>query len=365
MSSPAFPPEVENLVDLRSDTVTRPTPEMYEAMANAPVGDDVLGDDPTVIQLEELAAHMTGKEASLFVPSGTMGNQIALACHCQPGDAILIEEEAHILYYEVGAPALLAGVVSWTLPSNRGAMDPDHVERRILKANLHTPGTTLICLENTHNRAGGAIIPLEYMEAYRAKADSHGVKVHLDGARVFNAAIALGVSLQDITDNVDSVNFCLSKGLRSPIGSMLCGDAAFIEKARIWRKRLGGGMRQAGILAACGIVSLTKMVDRLAEDHARAKRLAVALQGQPGISVDLDTVETNMVLVNTVAPAGDWQAWLQQEGVLCFPVGSNRLRLVFHGDISDEATDRAIEAFKEVASQNCDQLHAIAGLETK
>ena len=344
--------------------MTRPTPEMYEAIANAPLGDDVLGDDPTVIHLEELAAHMTGKEASLFVPSGTMGNQIALACHCQPGEAILIEEEAHILYYEVGAPALLAGVVSWTLPSTRGAMDPDHVERRILKANLHTPGTTLICLENTHNRAGGAIIPMDHMEAYRAKADMHGVKIHLDGARVFNAAVALGVPVQEITDKVDTVNFCLSKGLRSPIGSMLCGDAAFIEKAKIWRKRLGGGMRQSGILAACGIVSLTQMVDRLAEDHARAKRVAESIQNLPGISVDLDTVETNMVLVNTVAPAGDWQTWLQQVGLLCFPVGPNRLRLVFHGDISDDATDRAIEAFKEVSSQCSDLEHAISGLGT-
>ena len=334
---------------------------MYEAMLNAPLGDDVLGDDPTVLELETLAAHVTGKESALFVPSGTMGNQIALASHCNPGDAIIIEEEAHILYYEVGAPALLAGVVSWTLPSTRGAMDPDHLKRRILKPDLHTPGTTLICLENTHNRGGGAVIPLDLMEAYRGIADLHGVKIHLDGARVFNAAVALGVPVLDITDHVDSVNFCLSKGLRSPIGSVLCGTTEFIDKARIWRKRLGGGMRQAGILAACGLVSLTKMVDRLAEDHARAKRLAKAIHQLPGISVDLATVETNMVLVNTAAPATDWAAWLCQAGLLCFPVASNRLRLVFHGDIDDELTDRAIKAFCEVSEQAKDQ-HGALGL---
>ncbi|RYG18384.1 low specificity L-threonine aldolase, partial [bacterium] len=198
-----------HLVDLRSDTVTRPSKEMWEAMQNAALGDDVLGDDPTVIELEELAARMTGKEAALFVPSGTMGNQIALACWCKPGDAILIEEEAHVLYYEVGAPALIAGVVSWTLPSTRGVMDPAYIEKRVLKANLHTPGTTLLCLENTHNRAGGAVIPLETMAAYRSLADRHGIRVHLDGARVFNAAVALGVPVSEITKHVDSVNFCL------------------------------------------------------------------------------------------------------------------------------------------------------------
>ncbi len=313
MYSAAFPPETRNFVDLRSDTVTRPTPEMYEAMANAKLGDDVLGDDPTVTELEALAAKMTGKEAGLFVPSGTMGNQIALASHCNRGDAIIVEEEAHILYYEVGASALLAGVVSWTLPSVRGAMDPEQIERRIRKADLHTPGTSLICLENTHNRAGGAIVPIDAMREYRAVADRHEIKIHLDGARVFNASVALGVPVGYITEHVDSVNFCLSKGLRSPIGSVLCGTQELIDKGRIWRKRLGGGMRQAGILAACGIVSLTQMVDRLADDHARAKRLALGLtnvsrnQRRP-----CDSVETNMVLVNTDAPAGDWRTALAE-----------------------------------------------------
>lgn len=339
-----------SVVDLRSDTVTRPSPEMYEAMQSAPVGDDVLGDDPTINALERVAAERVGKEAALFVPSGTMGNQIALACHTKPGDALLIEEEAHILYYEVGGPALIAGVVSWTLPSVRGTMDPEQIERRVLKANLHTPGTTLLCLENTHNRAGGAIVTLTAMAAYREVADRHGMRVHLDGARVFNAAVALGVPVREITQHVDSVNFCLSKGLRAPVGSLLCGSADFIERARIWRKRLGGGMRQAGILAACGLVSLNQMVDRLAEDHARARRTAEALQDVPGLAVDPTQVETNMVLVTTDRPAAEWQTDLQSHGILCFPVAPNRLRLVFHADIDDTQTERVIEVFRKLAS---------------
>jgi threonine aldolase len=349
MYSSSFPASAQKCVDLRSDTVTRPSKEMFEAMIAAPLGDDVLGDDPTVMELERLAAGMVGKEAAVFVPSGTMGNQIALASHCKPGDAILIEEEAHILYYEVGAPALIAGVVSWTIPSDRGTMDPDYLEKRILKANLHTPGTALICLENTHNRGGGSIIPLESMRAYRSLAERHGVKVHLDGARVFNASVALGVDVREITDQVDSVNFCLSKGLRSPIGSLLCGPADFIDRARIWRKRLGGGMRQAGILAACGIVSLTKNVARLADDHRRAKQIAEAIASLPGVSVDLASVQTNMVLVTTAAPAADWQSKLGDGGVMCFPVAANRLRLVLHADVDDAQVETAISAFKTLA----------------
>ena len=322
---------------------------MYEAMANAPVGDDVLGDDPTVMELENLGAKKVGKEAALFVPSGTMGNQIALACHCNRGDAILIEEEAHILFYEVGAPAILAGVVSWTLPSTNGVMDPNNVERHITKANLHTPGTTLLCLENTHNRAGGAIIPTETMAAYAQIANKAGIKVHLDGARVFNAAIALNQPVTQITQHVDTVSFCLSKGLGSPIGSLLCGDSNFIDKARIWRKRLGGGMRQAGVLAACGIVSLNEMIDRLADDHANAKLVANGLIGIPGIEVDLDSVQTNMVLVNTTGPSTEWMAALKEEGLLSLPPAPDRLRLVFHADVSREKAEKAIEIFQKVS----------------
>jgi threonine aldolase len=337
-----------HLVDLRSDTVTRPTEAMYEAMRNAPLGDDVLGDDPTVSALEALAAEKVGMEEAIFVPSGTMGNQIALASHCNPGDAILIEEEAHVLYYEVGAPAVIAGVVSWTLPSVNGAMAPEDVRKRITKANLHTPGTRLICIENTHNRGGGAVIPQESMAAYREIADSAGVKVHLDGARVFNAAVAQNLDVREITRYVDSVSICLSKGLGSPVGSLLCGSHELMEKAKIWRKRLGGGMRQAGLLAACGIVSLTKMVDRLADDHARAKRFAREIQNISGIGCDLERVSTNMVLVDTSSPASEVMDFLREREVLCLPTTPNRLRFVFHADVDDEKTSRAIEAIQQI-----------------
>lgn len=344
-------PNDPDSVDLRSDTVTRPTPAMYAAMAAAPVGDDVLGDDPTVFALEALAARMTGKEAAVFVPSGTMGNQIAVASHTSPGDAILIEEEAHILYYEVGAPAVLSNVVSWTLPSSCGVLEPDVIAGRVLKRSLHTPGTALLCLENTHNRAGGTVTGVDRMAAYRGIADQNGMRIHLDGARVFNAAVALGVPVEAITRHVDSVNFCLSKGLCSPVGSVLCGARDFIERARIWRKRLGGGMRQAGILAACGIVSLESMVDRLREDHARATRIAQAISELPGIRVDLSRVHTNIVLIETALPAVEWQEALAAKDTFCLPAAPNRLRLVLHADVDDVKLERAIQAFSSASAE--------------
>ncbi len=324
---------------------------MYAAMQSAVLGDDVLLDDPTVADLEALAANLAGKEAAVFVPSGTMGNQIAVASHTRPGDSMLIEEEAHIVYYEVGAPAIFSGVQTWTIPSTRGAMDPEYLERRILRSSLHTPGTRLICVENTHNRAGGAVIPLGHMRAYREIADRHGVFVHLDGARVCNAAVALGVAVSEITQYVDSVSICLSKGLRSPIGSVLCGSSNFIEDARVWRKRMGGGMRQAGLLAACGIVSLTKMIDRLADDHARAKRTAKEIATCKGFHVDLDGVETNLLLVTTDRPAAEVVEALAKHNVMCFPVAENRLRLVFHADITDAHVVATISAFQAVADR--------------
>lgn len=345
-------PSATECVDLRSDTVTRPTPEMFAAMQSMPVGDDVLGDDPTVLELEALSAEMMGKEAAVFVPSGTMGNQMAVASHTHPGEAILIEEEAHILYYEVGGPAVFSGVVSWTLPSQNGIMDPEVVEKRVLKASIHTPGTSLLCLENTHNRAGGTIIPLDHMRAYQEVANRHGLKIHLDGARVFNAAVALGVPVGEIAQYVDSVNFCLSKGLRSPVGSVLCGSSDFIERARIWRKRFGGGMRQSGILAACGLVSLRQMVERLAEDHHRARVLGEALSTLPRCSVNMASIQTNMVMVETERPASEWQLKLHERGVWCFAVGPNRLRLVLHADITDLHVSEAIRIFQSVAECN-------------
>ncbi len=342
------PDAQRGIVDLRSDTVTRPTPEMYEAILRAPLGDDVLGDEPTVVELERIAAEMLGKEAAVFVPSGTMGNQIAVPSHCERGDAILIEQEAHMLFYECAGPAVHGQVVTWTLPSKLGVMDPAEVERRVVKKTIHTPGTTLLCLENTHNRAGGTVAPMDAMRAYREIADRHGMKVHLDGARIFNAATALGVKARQIAECADSVSFCLSKGLGSPVGSVLCGPADFVAKARQWRKRLGGGMRQAGILAACGIVSLTKMVDRLAEDHRRARALASGIEGLPGVRVDWDRVQTNMVLAY-VDDGKSWADSLREEGVWSLPPAPDRLRLVLHADIDDEKLERAIGAFRAVA----------------
>lgn len=344
-----IPESQRGLVDLRSDTVTRPTPEMYEAMRRAPLGDDVLGDDPTVAELEELSAQMMGKKAAVFVPSGTMGNQIAIATHVRRGDAILVEEEAHVLYYECGAPGVLAQAVTFTIPSDKGAMDPKEIERRVTQRSLHTPGTTLLCIENTHNRAGGTVVSLSRMKEYREVAQLHGLKVHLDGARVFNAAVALGVEAREIAATVDSVSFCLSKGLGSPVGSVLCGDAAFIDEARLWRKRLGGAMRQAGILAACGLVSLSTRVDRLAEDHARAKACGEALSELPGLRVEWDRVQTNMVLVETDRPAKQWLDCLRSDGVLALPPAPHRIRLVFHSDVDDAGLGRAIDAFRKAA----------------
>lgn len=338
-----------NIVDLRSDTVTRPTPEMFEAMRRAALGDDVLGDEPTVTELEQLAATMLGKEAALFVPSGTMGNQIAVATHTQPGDAMIIEEEAHVLYYECGGPGVLAGVVTRTVPSVRGIMAMPDLEKAVMHRSLHTPGTSLLCIENTHNRAGGTIIPLDVLANYKALADRYSIKTHLDGARVFNASVALGVEVSEIAKHFDSVNFCLSKGLRAPVGSILTGSGEFIERARVWRKRLGGGMRQSGILAACGIVSLTQYVNRLAEDHARARRFATALDQIPGYKIDWDTVQTNMVMVDLVGSAQPVIDALHAQDVWAMPPSPNRIRCVFHADIDDVKLDRAIGAFQRAA----------------
>lgn len=336
-------------VDLRSDTVTLPTPEMYEAMRKAPLGDDVLGDDPTVARLEELAAHRVDKQAALFVPSGTMGNQIALAVHTRPGDAVIFEEDAHMLLYEAGAPGAISHVVPRIVVGKRGVMDPDEVERKVLVRTHHTPGTVLLCVEDTHNRAGGAIVPLKTLTAYNRVAARHGMAIHLDGARMFNASVAQGVDVEQITRNADTVSFCLSKGLGAPVGSLLCGPTAFIEEARYWRKRLGGGMRQAGILAACGIVALDRMVERLAEDHARARRLAEGLADVPGVKVDLKSVQTNMVMVDTTHMATLWVQGLARHQVRALPIGPYRIRLVVHKEVDEAGIEKAIRAFAACA----------------
>ena len=336
------------LIDLRSDTVTRPTPEMRRAMAEAEVGDDVYGDDPSVNRLQELAAEKVGKEAALFLPSGTMGNQVAVMTHARRGEEVILEAEAHIFYYEVGGLAVLAGVQTRPLPGKRGVITPAQVRGAIRGDDIHFPRTGLVCLENTHNRVGGAVWPLEEFREVCGAAHEAGVPVHLDGARVFNAAIYYGLPVTEITQHVDSVMFCLSKGLCAPVGSILAGDRDFIARARKHRKLLGGGMRQAGVLAAAGIVALEKMVDRLAEDHDNARRLAAGLAEMRRVRLDLDAVQTNIVYFDVDGDAYQMVEELSSRGVLVNSTGPARIRVVTHHDVSREDIGRALEIMKEV-----------------
>lgn len=338
------------IVDLRSDTVTRPTPEMRRAMAEAEVGDDVLGDDPTVQALEATAARLTGKEAALFMPSGTMSNSVAINVHTRPGDEVLLDWDAHSARYEVGAPAVVSGVVLRQFRSCKGVPDVADVAGALQKETEHSPGTRLVVLENTHNVAGGAVVPLEVHAAVWELAHANGVAVHVDGARIFNASVATGIPVQSFAKYADTLTFCLSKGLGCPVGSVLCGSRVTVERARRVRKMLGGGMRQAGILAAAGLYALQHHVQRLAEDHRRARALALALVDLPGVSVDLDTVQTNMVYFTTAADADRWIELLRDRGILCLALGPRRIRLVTHLDVSDEDVVRAVEALRQVAT---------------
>ncbi len=335
-------------VDLRSDTVTLPTPEMRRAMAEAELGDDVYGEDPTVNRLQERVAELLGHEAGLFCPSGTMANEIAIKVWTKPMDAILVDAESHILHYELAGPAVLSGVMMDTYPIRGGRIDPVTIPSLIRVADDHTPGTALLCLENTHNRCGGTILPPEQMQEFRAIADAHSLKVHLDGARLWNASVALGGSLKAWTQWVDSAMVAFSKGLCCPAGSVLVGSREFIKEAHRVRKLLGGGMRQVGVIAAPCLVALDTMVERLAEDHARARRLAEAIAELPGFSVDLRTVQTNMVYVHTECPAPEVERALGARGVLCLALDRHRLRLVTHKDVNDEGIEYAINAFRTV-----------------
>jgi len=291
------------VIDLRSDTVTHPTPEMRKAMFEAEVGDDVYGEDPTVNRLEAMAARMMDKEAALFTTSGTQSNLIAVLTHTKHADEIIVGDEAHIFWYEVGGAAALGGVVMHILPTDsQGRLNAHDIEQAIRGKDIHYPPTTLICLENTHNRCGGAVLTVDYTNEVCNLAHKHGLKVHLDGARIFNAAIALGVPACRLAQNVDSVALCLSKGLSAPVGSLLYGSRDFVQRARKFRKMLGGGMRQAGVLAAAGIVALETMVDRLAEDHANARRLAQGLAVIKGISLAQEQIPTNIVMFHVLPP---------------------------------------------------------------
>jgi threonine aldolase len=336
--------------DFRSDTVTRPTEKMRRAMAEAEVGDDVLGDDPTVQKLEASAAEKMGKESGLFVPSGTMGNSIAVKAWTRELEEVIVEARSHIYNMESTHMTFISRVTPRPLSSRRGAMDPDDVEKNIRKPSVHLPRTSLICVENTHNNWSGAVLPIENIKAIRAVADRHGLRVHMDGARIFNASTASGVPVKDYARLADSVMFCLSKGLSAPVGSMLVGNKDFIEYGRRIRKALGGGMRQVGVLAAAGIVALTEMVDRLREDHQRAKRLAAAIAGLPGVEVDPGTIETNIIIFDFSHPrlsVSEFLMELRNRGVLALAL-TGGIRFVTHKDVDDQDVDRAVAAFRQI-----------------
>lgn len=338
------------LVDLRSDTVTIPTSEMREAMYQAEVGDDVYGEDPTVSRLEELGAQMTGKEASLFVTSGTMGNQLAILAHTQKGDEILCEAESHIFYYEVGGLAALAGVQAKTIAGKKGILTPESVKTAIRPQDIHQPRTSLICLENTHNRAGGICYPTDTLTDIYELAKRHAIPIHMDGARIFNAACRQRIAVQKLTAYTDSVMFCLSKGLCAPVGSLLAGSREFVEKCRRYRKMLGGGMRQAGIIAAAGIVALSSMVDRLEEDHETAKMLADAIANM-GIGFDASAVETNIVVIDTTQTgktAAEFTARFAEQGIKISQFGDYKIRMVTHHGITKEDIQYTIDIMARI-----------------
>jgi threonine aldolase len=342
---------MDKIIDLRSDTVTRPTPEMRRAIAEAEVGDDVFEDDPTVNRLQETAARMLGKEAALFVPTGTMGNAVAVKVHTRPGDEILLDTGAHSMWYEVGMPATIAQVMTRQFHSRKGVPDVNEIAEAIHPESLHAPGTSLLVLENTHNRAGGTVIPLDVHQELWNLAQEKQIRVHLDGARLFNAAAAARVSAESFAACADSVTFCLSKGLGCPVGSVLCGTAEFISKARRVRKMLGGGMRQVGVLAAAGIYALEHNVARLADDHANARRLAQGLADVPGIALETTDVPTNMVYFMTPESASEFVAALaEQQGVRCVAMGPHRVRMVTHLDVNADDIERAIVAIREFAA---------------
>lgn len=341
-----------HLIDLRSDTVTQPTEAMRQAMAAAEVGDDVYGEDPTVNRLEEMVAELLGKEAAVFVASGTMGNLVSVLSHCGRGDEMILGNWAHIFRSEQGGAAALGGVHPHTVPNETdGTLDLAKVEAAIRRDDEHEPGTRLICLENTHNFCGGRVLPVTYMDEAGELAHRHGLKLHVDGARLWNAAVALNVSPARLVQAADSVSVCLSKGLAAPVGSVVAGDAAFIRRARRNRKVLGGSMRQAGVIAAAGVVAITEMVERLADDHANAKRLAEGLAQIPGIEIDPSTVETNILFFNLVrediTPEA-FAAGLRERGILMSARGSRRMRAVLHYQVTREDVERVLEAMAAV-----------------
>ena len=343
-------------IDLRSDTVTQPTDEMRRAMAEAEVGDDVFGEDPSINKIQERAAAMLGKEAGLLTASGTMSNLITTMAYCRRGDEIIMGDQAHMFWNEGAGQAALAGAQTRLVPNDsRGGINPEDVARAIRpKGNPHFPATTMVCLENTHNRCSGMVMTPADTKAVCDVAHNAGVAVHLDGARIFNAAVALEVPAEELARDVDDVSFCLSKALSCPVGSVLVGSKEFINEAHKWRKMVGGGMRQAGVLAAAGLVALDTMVDRLADDHQNARRLAQGLANIDGITVDADSIQTNIVIFDVeekVAKAQDFITAMADAEVLVSYPGEQSIRMVTHRHIAGEDVEEALSRTSKVVRE--------------
>jgi threonine aldolase len=337
------------VIDFRSDTVSMPSPAMRRAMVEAPLGDDVFGDDPTANKLMEVAASRMGKEAAAFVPSGTMGNLIGIAVNAHSGEELIADADSHAFYYETAGAAAVCGVQIRAVPTEAGVMSPDQITAAVRpRDDPHQPFTAAVTFENTHNRHGGVVWPLEALRAASDAAHAHGLRVHLDGARIFNAAIALGVPVADIAACADTVTFCLSKGLACPIGSIFCGSKESVAEAVRWRKRLGGGMRQVGVLAAAGLIALDEMVDRLAEDHANARTLAEGLSELPGVRCDLSRVQTNLVYFDLDMAAQRFTDECAKRGVLSDATGPRRMRFVTHYGIDAGDIQTALKVCEDV-----------------
>tara|TARA_Y100000758_G_scaffold193796_1_gene138090 strand:- start:76 stop:1110 length:1035 start_codon:yes stop_codon:yes gene_type:complete len=343
-----------NKVDLRSDTITLPTKEMFDAIAGAELGDDVFQEDPTVNQLEDLAATKFNKEAALFVPSGTMANLVAVLSHCQRGDEVILGDQAHTFLYEAGGISAFGGVHSRQIPNQEdGTLLLEDIKKSIRKEDVHFPPTRLICLENTHNRCLGMPLSVDYTNSVTEIAKNNSLSVHVDGARIFNAAVSLGVSVTELTENIDSVSFCLSKGLSAPAGSMLCGTKDFIEIARRNRKALGGGMRQAGVLAAAGLVALEKMTDRIIDDHKNARTLAEGISNIEGIRINLERVKTNIIYFSLDHPKVGGALLLEKmagKNIHFFELGPSWFRLVTHAGVSKDDVDDVVGEFERILS---------------
>lgn len=340
---------MDKAIDIRSDTVTKPTSAMLEAMMKANVGDDVFEEDISTNELQEKCAALSGKEAAIFVTSGVLGNQLAIKCHTDPGDEVIVESESHILNYETAAPSVISNVQLLPVPGVNGIMSAADIEKKIRSKEYYFPVTKLICLENTHNRAGGVIIPIDIIKEISELAGKHNIKTHLDGARIFNASAETGISLKEYAENFNSVSFCFSKGLGCPVGSILCGSREYIEMARKWRKILGGGMRQSGILAAAATFALDNNIKRLKEDHAKAKLFAEEINNIESVSIDLSLVMTNIVVfsVQGISKA-DVLAKAKEKGVILSSGSYENIRAVFHLDVSMEETKTAAEILGEI-----------------